>query len=235
MNELAPLGFVSALLLGLSYGMTACSIACVPLVGPALLGRGGGARESWQMVVAFSLGRVSGYMGMASASALFGHWIAGMDVQWVMRLFVGGGTMALGMLVILRAGRRAACRTTRTSASGEVILPMPATRPRSTRRGLHLLGAYATGFGMAFSPCAPLATILLTAATAGSLTGGMLLGAGFGLGAALLPALLLGFGASMLAHELRMRVGRWRGMLERGAGGFLLLLGAMISLGRVSL
>ncbi len=74
-----------------------------------------------------------------------------------------------------------------------------------------------------------------SAATAGSLAGGMLLGAGFGLGAALLPSLLLGFGASALAHELRMRVGRWRGMLERGAGAFLLLLGAMVALGRVSL
>lgn len=235
MNELAPLGFLSALLLGLSYGATACSIACVPLVGPVLLGRGGGRRESWWMVAAFSLGRVSGYMGMASASALLGHWMAGLDIQWVMRVFVGGGTMVLGALVILRAGRGGGCGASRPAARGDVPLPMPATRPKTTRRGLHLLGAYATGLGMAFSPCAPLATILLAAAAAGSLAGGMLLGAGFGLGAALLPALLLGFGASMLAHELRLRVGRWRGMLERGAGGFLLLLGAMVALGRVAL
>lgn len=235
MNELAPLGFVSALLLGLSYGATACSIACVPLVGPALLGRGGGARESWRMVAAFSLGRVSGYMGMAGASALLGHWVAGLDMQWATRLLVGGGTMALGVLVILRAGRGTACRARPTSSTREVRIPVPSPRPRATRRGLNMLGAYATGLGMAFSPCAPLATILLAAATAGSFAGGMLLGAGFGLGAALLPALLLGFGASALTHELRMRVGRWRGVLERGAGLFLLLLGALVALGKVTL
>lgn len=235
MNELSLLGFGSALLLGLSYGATACSIACVPLVGPVLLGRGGGARESWRIVAAFSLGRISGYMGMAAAAALVGHRLVQMDGQGLMRLLVGGGTMALGALVILRAGRGSTCRASKPSARGAVPLPMPATRSGTTRGGLHLLGAYATGLGMAFSPCAPLATILLAAATAGSLAGGMLLGAGFGLGAALLPALLLGFGASALAHELRMRVGRWRGILERGAGGFLLLLGAMVALGWVSL
>jgi cytochrome c biogenesis protein CcdA len=234
-NELAPLGFLSALLLGLSYGATACSIACVPLVGPALLGRGGGMLESWRMVAAFSLGRVSGYMGMASASALLGHWVAGLDVEWATRLLVGGGTMALGILVILRAGRGVACRSRPMPATEAVSIPVPSPRPRGTRRGLNLLGAYAMGLGMAFSPCAPLVTILLAAATAGSLAGGMLLGAGFGLGAALLPALLLGFGASALAHELRMRVGRWRGALERGAGLFLLALGALVALGRVSL
>ena len=215
MNELAPLGFVSALLLGLAYGATACSIACVPLVGPALLGRGGGARESWRTVAAFSLGRVSGYMGMAGASAVLGHWVAGLDMQWATRLLVGGGTMALGVLVILRAGRATPCRARPASAMSEVRLPIPSTWPRGiaksshlviasaakqsgtlvesagsgsprpcgprddgvnkrmpkgTRRGLHLLGAYATGLGMAFSPCAPLATILIAAATAGSLS-----------------------------------------------------------------
>lgn len=235
MNELAALGFLPALLLGLSYGATACSIACMPLIGPVLLGRGGGARQSWWMVAAFSLGRISGYTGMASAAALLGHGVVQMDGQGLMRLLVGGGTMALGVLVILRAGRGGVCRTKRMSARAETPVRLAALRPPSTRRGLHLLGAYATGLGMAFSPCAPLATILLAAATAGSLAGGMLLGAGFGLGAALLPALLLGFGASALAHELRMRVGRWRGMLERGAGVFLLLLGGMVALGWASL
>ncbi|MDM7323308.1 MAG: hypothetical protein P3W87_008610 [Gammaproteobacteria bacterium] len=40
MNELAPLGFLSALLLGLSYGRMACSIACVSLLGAMVaLGR----------------------------------------------------------------------------------------------------------------------------------------------------------------------------------------------------
>ncbi len=234
MTDLATLGFAAALLLGLSFGATACSIACVPLIGPALLGRGGGGREQALTVALFSLGRISGYTAMAGASALFGHWLADQSFPLLMRLFVGGGTVLLGGLLLLRAGRRRTCTPPlRSSSPVEVRLQLPA--PSSTRRGPHLFGAYLTGLGMAFSPCAPLGTVLLAAAASGSLWAGLSLGAAFGLGAAVVPALLLGLGISALGRALRQQLGRWKIALERTAGLFLLALGGLVLLGWVSL
>jgi biopolymer transport protein ExbB len=86
--------------------------------------------------------------------------------------------------------------------------------------GLFLMGA-----GMALSPCAPLSALLLAASATGSVTGGLLLGASFGVGAVLIPALVFGLLVAHVGGEVRGHLTHWRGALERTAAVLLIVLG----------
>jgi len=227
--DAASLSLGAALLLGLVFGAGSCSVVCLPLLGPAMVGRGGGRGANWLLVLSFSLGRLSGYAGIAALAGWLGH-AAAIEYPWVMQLFTGFGSVFIGLLILARASRRGGgCRT--PSARGRAI-PLEAL---AGRPAWSASGGFAMGLGMAFSPCAPLGTVVLAAAALGSMTGGAMLGLAFGIGATLIPALLFGLGVSALAWRLRLNLAAHRIILERFAGTFLLALGTAILAGWIRL
>jgi cytochrome c biogenesis protein CcdA len=221
----------AALMLGLAFGAGTCSIVCLPLLGPALVGRGGGRAAAWLTVGAFSLGRLLGYTGIAAAAGLAGQAMA-VESPWLMRLFTGLGCMLVGLVILVRAGRRSAGCGDKGSSTVRIMRPMADT---GRQRRAVASGSFAMGLGMAFSPCAPLGTVVFAAAALGSVAGGAMLGMAFGAGATVIPALLFGLGVSSVAWRLRLHLAGQRVLLERLAGGFLVLLGCALLMGWVRL
>ncbi|GAB6043391.1 urease accessory protein UreH domain-containing protein [Endothiovibrio diazotrophicus] len=220
MNE--PLTLAGALLLGLSFGAGPCNVSCLPFLGPVFLARGGGVRTAAGVVLPFSAGRLSGYSLLGLVAGWLGENIAPWVASGALRLVAGGAAVAVGLLLWHRAGR-GACGA---GAAGErPLLPVRRALPG---------GLFLMGLGMALNPCAPLGIVLVAAATTASAAAGLTLGAGFGIGAVVVPALLFGYGVAHLGGQLKRQLAHWRRPLERASAALLILLGVATAFGWVS-
>lgn len=230
--EPVTLSISAALLIGLAFGAGPCNISCLPYLGPVFLAQEGGIRGSWRTIVPFSLGRMVGYtlLGVVAGSA--GKVATGWLENRVAATVLGVITIVVGITVIWR-GRKPlnACAKSEQSASESVV---KMHRNGNETGGATLpMGLFGMGAAMALNPCVPLGTVLLaSAATASPWAGGML-GFGFGVGAVLVPALFFGLLMAHFGAQIRQHLSRWRGVLEAGAGGMLIVLGTVTALGWV--
>jgi cytochrome c biogenesis protein CcdA len=195
-----PAGIASAWLLGLTLGLTACTVTCLPYMGAWML-----ARERATVLadtIAFLAGRVAAYALMGLAAGLAGAWLTGVLASGLGHVAVGVASAAAGLWLLL--GRpHGGCAAGRRERASPLAL----------------------GFTLSLTPCAPLASLLAFAAQAGSALSGTAYGLAFGLGAAVTPLLVLlpalgWFGQRL--RESRAELGLW---LRRGAGAVLVLLG----------
>lgn len=197
--------------LGLAFGLGPCTVTCLPFLGPVFLAGDGGLRQSWKIVAPFSAGRLAAYSTLGCFSALAGASVdrvihlPGVTLVW------GGATVAMGLLVWWQSFRRAGQGCAASACGGVQDHP------------LFPGGLFFMGVGMAATPCAPLATVMITAATTGSVAGGLQLGLSFGMGAVVAPALVFGVGMAYFGQRIRLILADWRPGLER-AGALLLIL-----------
>lgn len=223
------LSFGAALLLGLGFGAGPCNIACLPFLGPVFVAGGGGVRQAWRVLLPFSLGRLTGYVGVGLVAGLAGGiaqgWLESPLVRWVL----GGATLLVAASLLLR--RRASACSAPAMPAGEQPLRRLEARPARTLLpgGLFFMGA-----GMALNPCAPLGTVMLAAAATASAPAGLSLGLGFGLGAVVVPALVFGLGVAHLGQELNAHLSRWSGSLTGVSAGMLALMGVGTALGWIA-
>jgi len=215
-------------LLGVSMGLTACTVTCLPFMGTWALGRASGQREAFLHTGVFLAGRVTTYTllaalagaaGLGLAKALGGTWGNGV---------IGATSIGAGLWLLARPGGRS-CGTPRA---------VPPARPAGSTLGvptfstLHFrrsrrdsLPPLFLGAALSLTPCTPLASLLALAANAGSAVQGASYGLAFGLGAALTPILVLVPLAGRLGRELRTGrawIARW---LTWAAAAVLILLG----------
>ena len=87
--------------------------------------------------------------------------------------------------------------------------------------GLFLLGA-----GMALSPCAPLGSVLFSAAVCASVWHGLWLGLGFGTGAIVIPTIFYGIGFAWFGSRLRRQLRNSHRHIIRLSAALLILTGA---------
>lgn len=194
-------GFASAWLLGLTLGLTACTVSCLPFMGTWMLARRHGA---WADTLAFLTGRLAAYTGLGTAAGLAGGWLT-------QALADGLGHLAIGLASLL---------------AGAWLLVGARRRDCGMRRRADQLSPLALGFSLSLVPCAPLASLLAFAAQAGSGLAGAGYGLAFGLGAAVTPLLLILPLLGRLGEGLR-RDRAWLGVwLTRGAAAVLIVLGA---------
>ncbi len=194
-------GFASAWLLGLSLGLTSCTVTCLPFMGTWILARG--TLTVWSDTFAFLAGRVSAYTTLGLAAGLAGNWLT-------TTLEGGMGHLAIGAASV---------------AAGAWLLAGPTRRGCGVSSRAGRLPPYALGISLSLVPCAPLASLLATAAQAGSAPAGAGYGLAFGFGAAVTPLVLvlplLGRFGELLRQD-RAWLGTW---LRRGAGVVLIALG----------
>jgi uncharacterized protein len=221
--------FPMAMALGLVFGMGACTIACLPYLGPVFLASDGGIRHSWRILLPFSVGRLSGYASLATLAGAAGHYLEGAiadDTQ--VRIIVGFATILIGIALWLRGPSVAACGN--KSKSPVTTVPVEqlgaTTTPNNTPRPLLPGGLFLLGIGMTLTPCAPLGAVLFSAAVAANPWDGLLLGLGFGIGAILIPSLIYGIGAAYLGTRLRQQLQNRQLMIIRLSAGLLILSGA---------
>jgi len=201
-------------LLGVSMGLTACTVTCLPFMGTWALGRASGQREAFLHTSVFLGGRVFTYTVLATVAGAAGLGLAkAMGGAWGNGLIGAVSILAGGWLLFKPPGK--ACSTT----------SMPGVAPLRFRRRTDSLPPLFFGAALSLTPCTPLASLLLLAANTGSALHGAAYGLAFGLGAALTPIILLVPLAGRLGREMRSGrawLGRW---LAVGAAMVLIGLG----------
>lgn len=207
------LSLPTVFIIGLVFGIGPCTITCLPYLGPVFLSKEGGIKDSWKIILPFSMGRMSSYSALGALSGYAGASIEKMIHTPLIAWLLGGATVSVGLLIFWRSYRnKSACGShlNKHKLQDNPFLPG---------------GLFFMGVGMAATPCAPLATIMLTAAATASAFSGFLLGFCFGIGAVLVPALVFGIGMAYFGQRIREIMQVWRSTLERASACLLIVLG----------
>lgn len=202
-------------LLGVSMGLTACTVTCLPFIGTWALGRASGQREALLHTGVFLGGRVFTYTALATVAGAAGLGLAkAMGSTWGNAL-IGAASLLAGLWLLFKpAGKPCA-----TAPAKPTVAPL-----RFQRRGDSLPPLF-FGAALSLTPCTPLASLLALAANTGSAAQGAAYGLAFGLGAAMTPIIVLVPLAGRLGREIRAGrawLGRW---LAVGAALVLIVLG----------
>lgn len=168
--EAGQAGLFSVWLLGVSMGLTACTITCLPFMGTWILGRGGARREALIDTAAFLSGRVATYAMLGAVAGAFGAWLSEVLASGIGHLAIGVSSIAAGLYLLRPIKMSAPCGAKRRGAGAPPFL----------------LGA-----SLSLTPCAPLASLLAACALAGGAGSGLGYGVAFGLGAAVTPLIFL--------------------------------------------
>lgn len=233
MTPLEPvvLSFGAVLLLGLGFGAGPCNIACLPYLGPVFVATGEGVRNAWRILLPFSAGRVVGYSLLGGLSGFLGlivqDWIAAPWVRWVL----GGATIIVALSLLWRRRLRGVgCSVKKQTSMTVEMTPANKSEATPTLPG----GLFVMGMGMALNPCAPLTTVILAAATAGSAYAGLMLGVGFGVGAVLAPTLIFALGVAHFGAQVKLHLSRWGNSLENASVALLILMGIGTAMGWIA-
>ncbi|MDP1652619.1 MAG: sulfite exporter TauE/SafE family protein [Rhodocyclaceae bacterium] len=203
-------------LLGVSMGLTACTVTCLPFMGTWALGRASGQREAFLHTGVFLAGRVTTYTVLAALAGAVGFGLAqALGGTWG-NAVIGGASILAGLWLLAKPAGKAC----------NAVLPAPTFAPvRVHRRKVDTLPPLFLGAALSLTPCTPLASLLALAANAGSAIEGASFGLAFGLGAAMTPILVLVPLAGRLGRELRAGrawLSRW---LLWSAAAVLIILG----------
>lgn len=202
-------------LLGVSMGLTACTVTCLPFMGTWALGRASGQREAFLHTGVFLGGRVFTYTVLATIAGAAGLGLAkAMGSTWG-NIVIGGVSILAGLWLLLRPQARGCGAPS----------ALPGVAPIRFQRKVDSLPPLFFGAALSLTPCTPLASLLMLAANTGSAALGAAYGMAFGLGAALTPIIILIPLAGRLGREIRSGrawLGRW---LAGGAGLVLIVLG----------
>ncbi|MDD5384433.1 MAG: sulfite exporter TauE/SafE family protein [Gallionella sp.] len=191
-------------LLGLSLGLTACTVTCLPFMGTWVLGRGGSQVQALRDTALFVSGRIIAYTLLGAIAGGAGGWLSEAMRGGTGNAVIGLASIAAGVWLLRADKPHSPCGVVRGAGSTPPLL---------------------MGFSLSLTPCAPLASLLAVCATAGSIKLGMANGMVFGLGAALTPLLILLPLISLLGKNLRDNrewITRW---IRWGAAAVLILLG----------
>lgn len=191
----------SALVLGMGFGFTTCSFACLPTLAPYLLSFGRGFRHGARSSALFAAGKTTAYAVLGAAAAAAGKGIFSAS-RWV-----HGSVLVLTGLALPFIARDRCDSRERTAAG---------------------LSLFAAGFSSSLTPCAPLAALIAAAAGAGSLLKGAGLGLTFGLGITLSPLLIAGGALALVGKTVREEAHRYVPLIRWVAAGVLVLMGIRI-------
>ena len=208
-----------AMFLGLVFGMSSCTLACLPYLGPVFMALGGGVRGSWRIILPFSLGRLCSYAVLAAMAGLSGQFfddnMAGLKLRWPM----GAAAIILGVVMLFRRSNRGGCN--------QCSRDIPLRQDMRTRSMETMIpgGLFLLGTAMALSPCAPLASVLFSAAVCASGWHGLWLGLGFGFGAIVIPTIFYGIGFAWFGRRLSERLGNSHRYIVRLSAALLIFTG----------
>lgn len=209
-------------LLGVSMGMTACTVTCLPFMGTWALGRASGRGEAFLHTGVFLAGRVLAYTLLAALAGAIGVGLAKALGGSLGNAVIGGASVLAGLWLLRRPA---------SSCGGALPRGFPPVTPRQTfqpirfQRKRDSLPPLFLGAALSLTPCTPLASLLALAANAGSAPQGAAFGLAFGLGAAMTPIIVLVPLAGRLGREIksgRAWLSRW---LVWAAAAVLILLG----------
>jgi cytochrome c biogenesis protein CcdA len=210
-----------AMLLGLVFGMSSCTIACLPFLGPIFIASEGGVRRSWRIMLPFSLGRLASYALLATAAGFTGQILGNSFANQELRWLLGMAALILGIALLLRPPQKTQC-SKRTNTQ----VPVQNSLRNESADALMPGGLFLLGAGMALSPCAPLGSVIFSAAVGASAWHGLWLGLGFGLGAIVIPTIFYGIGFAWFGQRLREQLSNSHRYIVRLSAALLIVSGA---------
>ena len=212
--------YIGVLAMGFFYGLTLCSLSCLPMLTPYLFaqagqeqGRTAGFMTGFHLTALFIAARVATYAILGAAAGGLGEMLLKRMDEGVFLPVAGGMVVLVGMAVAF--GRKAACSHHGTFAAGQKTSV------------LHMVGL---GLATTLMPCLPLTAVLMLAATRGSVMEGAVLGLLFGAGTAVSPLYYLGGAMGWLARRIMAEIPKHAGLLRRISGLMLVLLGLRLML-----
>lgn len=206
--------YLASLVLGLFYGLTACTSACLPYLASYIAGIGAGFKEGVIVTSYYNVGRIFAYAAIGTAVGLLRIAISDevlLAYQQYASVVFGIGIVVIGVTVLLKKISNCNCQ------------------PEQTQQGMGFLQnisqrfdirAFFMGFTRGLVVCPPLITLLVVALTlsAVNLT---LLAVLFGIGTAISPLLILGGATGWLLNKAP----DFREWLSKIGGALLIIMG----------
>ncbi len=220
--------YLGAFTIGLFYGLVVCTASCLPYVTSYIAGIGAGFRKGVKVTLIFNTGRILAYALIGAIIGLFSGLVAvvvpeasASPFQLYSSVVFGLVTAAIGVGIMLKARKPAACTLQSTQAAADV--------GRFGRFGFDW-GAFTLGLTRGLIVCPPLISLLLLYALpfsnpAGSVSLAVL----FGLGTMLSPILVLGGVTGWLLNKAPL----FRRWIALAGGAVLIGLGALSIVGSV--
>ena len=213
--ESLPLSYV--FILGVVFGIGPCTLTCLPYLGPVFLSQQGGVKDSWKIVLPFSLGRLISYSSLGLAAGYLGQTLSTSLKTPVIAWVLGAATVCVGLYVLWMSIQK---HKPTTSCASHAVQNKSSKLSKVMPAGLFFMG-----MGMALTPCSPLSTVLLVSAASASALTGVSLGFSFGMGAVMVPALIFGLGMAYFGQRIREILVKWRKTLEHASGLVLIIMG----------
>ncbi len=222
----------TAFLIGLSFGSGPCNLSCLPYLGPILLGPA--ARKPFHAVLLpFMGGRLAGYLLLGTLAAVTGSVLQQYLKHPLLPWAIAGVTFWLALRMLFQS-RKPVCAVTpsqgsslQTSVQRSPTAALIATDAGGTTDGTaekNRLQLALLGFSLALNPCVPLLGLLAAAAQRADLLWGAAVALSFGLGAIVIPTLLVRYGFALLGQELQQQLAQWQLALTRTGAVMLMLV-----------
>ncbi len=215
--------FFSLFILGVSYGSTACMFSCMPFLAPLLVNNSGSVKQSFSVVLPFSLGRIFTYTLISIAALSSASFIkALLDDNSMFQMVLGIFTLFMGSYMLYTTLKKQ-----NKSCSTSTLIPKKFT---TSTFGLFGIGAL-----VSINPCVPLLTLITISANSTSLADAIGIGIAFGLGAVLVPFVFYGFFLSNVIKGLLVEFKAYTKIIEITASLLLIVVGILILNGHIKL
>ena len=208
------LAYTSLFLIGLSYGATACMLSCMPFLSPILLANSRSIKHAMGVVLPFSIGRVVSYMLMAMLASVSMLQVKSIiDNPAISQTILGSATMIIAIVMFYRSYKESASHCSSST---------PTTSKTS------IASYFTMGLAISLNPCAPIMTLIATAANSSSISNASFMGLSFGLGAIAASLLFYGFLISSIAREIIEQFRHYKKIIERIAALLLAMVAVSV-------
>ena len=171
--------------LGLIYGMTLCSLSCLPYLAPYIVGTGTGFKDGVKSSFVFLCGKVLVYTAFGAIAAYIGSKLVINDYRLAANI-IGISLIAIGLSLPFMIKKKG-CSGKHSTFGKRASL-------------------FALGITTSLIPCPTLAAMTLLAAQKGVILTGAIYGLSFGLGIMVSPLLIAGGGIAMISERVKAEV-----------------------------
>lgn len=210
-------GCFTALLLGITSGISQCGVFCAPFVSTHIMGSKEGVVEGFKSYVVFSAGRVLMCLMLGLGVGYAGTAFMGIDGDFKYGSITYAGLLILiGFVMLLRplcVCKRAENRNGRFAFLSNHFVFNPTA---------HL---FVMGTALAAIPCPPMGAMLLYSLKMPSIILGGIIMALFGIGTAVSPFVIICVLAGWFSKKIKAGAPQYRMMFQRLSGLILIMLG----------
>lgn len=183
--------FINLFVIGIVYGITTCSLTCLPYLAPYMMNTGGGFKDGIKGSGFFIAGKIVTYGALSSITAWMGkETIKGSEDS--LKYIIGIPLIAIGLLLLFKK-----------DAADCSNKPFAGMVRKSNRKGLHL---FIMGVLTSIIPCVPLSALLLLSVQSGSVLKGTLYGLVYGSGLTLSPIMLAGGFFGFISERIKVEM-----------------------------